>query len=244
MIRAVVAHALLLFSGLAPQAFAEAPVWRVAVDVQIVSVPTPRALRLVPKLQDPVSFAAAYSELQAMIARDEAELIGWPCGTQKFSSGVPILVHSFTGAETHYFEDYEFPRGIPSFGAYPPPGPNDPNAKDPLYPWSATPIAETSAEIGTTLGVDPTVSEDGLRIVLEMSVKWRGISGIQSFTSTPRTNGLLETEQFPRLNNANLSTRICLNNSVRALLGSAPDPRAQPALFLFLVKCTATRLAP
>ena len=54
------------------------PRWTVRAEVQMLALPQTKARALMPRLREPATFPAAYTQLQEMLAVGEAELLGAP----------------------------------------------------------------------------------------------------------------------------------------------------------------------
>ena len=227
-----------------------APLWRVTLDVEVVSVPTLRAVRLLPKLRSRATFEPACAELQQLVAQEEAELVGWPIMVQTIAANSPAegpwKYESQTGAEIACpgKKAWAVNGGIPQHFGEPPPSPPTPKWRDPLFPWYEAPT-DLVAWWKAGVWLAPSrieVAPDGATMNVALSARWSEITKFDTLSSDPRMGEMKEILNFPRTREATVTATAALRHGKRALLGLAPDPRPTPAIVVFLVKCTAVHL--
>jgi hypothetical protein len=221
---------------LGPLALAQKPSdWRITADLQIVAISPQQALKLVPKLSGPETFAAAFAELQGMIEREEAELAGWPVlvgagqepASSKSSRGVPFAT------------EFQPPQAPGLFGR-PPTLPED------TLPWvvwgAATPTAIDTRGTGVEFAATDTSSENGEIINLSLAARCCQLEGFQitrGIKTPAGIEGLFENPEF--LENKS-TVRLAVHNGRRVLLGTFVTAKPAPKVWLFLLEAVATRI--
>jgi general secretion pathway protein D len=206
----------------------------ILVDVQVVSLPRAKATPLIRDLLDEKTAPPAVEKVQALIASDEAALIGWPM----------VITKSGERAEIEGIREIRYPTEYH-------PGHVEVTLteKNGRVQKSATEVpgvylSPVAAEFetrntGITLEVEPTLSPDGKSIDLNLvpqHVVFRGMSK-RSFThakSTPASREEITAEQ-PDFDTMKTQTSLQIKNGGRILL--AVFPLSQPAdhLELFLL---------
>lgn len=193
----------------------EAAPANIRIEVQMVAVPQAKALELLPNLRDAGSTEYAFSEIQKMIARGEAKLIAWP----------EVTTRSGQRAVT---EDIEEVRYATQFDKKQPPSPRpkrkSAKQKDAraVGQSAEVPSAFETRNIGVTLEVEPSVSEDGKAVNLKIIPQHVRLLGFK-------------TEQ-PQFYTTKTTTSLTVASGQRVLLASFRVTEPADHLEFFILK--------
>ncbi len=230
--------------------------WRAVIDLQVVSVPMGRALPLVSRLREPAKFDAAFADLQQMIARDEASLVGWPVTVMDAASGMATSNNDLDTAKDRmassktYLEEsspssYESQTGHGFTYSF------DPRMSSPLNPHPGMPMplswAWTSGDFetrqaGLILDITELRVVGGNNFALKVEPNWVRLQRYMTFTGISKLHGLSGVMEQGEFVTARFTGTVVLHSGVRSLLASVVDAGPSPAIVLYLLKCSATRI--
>jgi Flp pilus assembly secretin CpaC len=191
------------------------------VEMQVFSMP--RALAAATVLNQPADtdYATVLKNVQALVAEKKATLVATP--TLTTMSGQRAVLESIL--EHKYPTEFSQPQIPQTFGAAEPPkrvtkttiiteesGGSSPRT-------AATPTAFEKRDVGITLEMEPTASEDRTEISIQMAVSHVALQGTVKYKTD--NNGEIEQPEFYT---KKISTNLTLKNGVVALLGTIePD---------------------
>ncbi len=255
LLRTACALAFWSFASAASRA-GEPSEWRVTLDVQIVAIAPERALKLVPSLRDAATFDSAFSEIQRMIEKDEADLVAWPRiittakslfrGDQKAdrnANGLPIaipetdeLANSETVIEASSPTEFLPPDEPQTFGS---PGPLV-RLFQIHRSETTTPTAFETRNLGVTFEAEARVSNNGDAVELSAHVERGSLLGydtIRTMISPARVEAIFPMPQFQI---SKVHSRFTMPSGKRMLLGVFVEARPASRVLLFLMKAVAT----
>ncbi len=210
----------------------EAPVWRLTIDLQIVSVPTERMLGLAPRLRTPLASAAAIAEIQQMISRKEAVLVDWPILV--LDAGMASDTWSKTG-----FERLS-PAAANSFPPDPIINPLPPPKVSRQTDWTPT-IFEWRGT-GALVEIQEASVVGGNVILLKLAPRWVRLRRYAAIDGFHPFHGLATIIEQPEFVASHCATQALCRNGEWMFLASATDAETASYTTLYLVKCTAVRL--
>jgi hypothetical protein len=223
----------------------------VRVDVQMVSIPIREALRLVPQLRRPDTFASAAEHVQALLKSGEATLENWLHAEGSESGRV----------STESYEEVKYPTDWSTMGCFPPQySPlgqeimnevggityeerlkrnklRELNEKRRFVDFynPPTPLALETRNTGATLFTDVEIDRSSNRLTFQIEVERITCEGFYATTSgtpgPPAYNGVAQ----PRFNHYKIRSNLSLANNGGALLGTLVLPQPQPRVLLFLL---------
>jgi hypothetical protein len=205
---------------------------RVRVDVQMVSVSLADAAALVPALQDRKTADEAWVRVQALIARDEAKLLGWP---------VLWLQPAVRGVAENV-EEIRYPTEAP-----PVQGGDGGFVPSPLvFPtWGPiVPAAFETRNVGATLEAEATVEQGGQVIALNLTSQFVHPPRFKVWRTQKSPLGIVGVQEQPDFQTSKITTQLSVHRDRPILLGvfviSEPEPRVE----LFILHARATPLPP
>lgn len=212
--------------------------WAVRVDVQMVAVTPAKALVLVPQLASEESVDAASRELQQLIARDEAELLGWPV--------VVTSADGRGGAET--VGEVRHPTELsPPQGIHQPLPPQPPPQLFKWYPWQLfpkwgtdTPVEWETRSAGPMVEVECAVDDDARRIAVNATAEFVWLLGFRNIQGVKSPAGTEPGTIQPQFTRAKLVTSMTAQNGQRMLIGTFVEHEPRPRILLFLLRAVAT----
>lgn len=219
----------------AEQARIRSAKWNVRVDVQIVTLPEARALELLPDLRsdDAQKTAAAVAKLQEMIGSKEATLIGWP--EVACLDGVRAVSEAID--EKRYPTDFTTPPPAEPQS----PAPDKPAAADKPAgelvdgEQSPNPAAFETRNIGVSLEVEPTVLDEGRRLVISVVPQRVALKGFITFDGGRDANGHPLTIEQPEFATTKTTTTVSIRNGQHVLLNfHKSDPESEIAELVIL----------
>ena len=201
--------------------------WSVEIDVQMVGLTQELALPLLPRLMSGKAdqVEAACKQVDAMIARKEATLIGWPrivC-----LDGERSVVESIV--EERYPTEYE-----------------PPTAGNPIKPNfvsdSPAPTAFETRNVGTTLEAESTVLDDGRTLLLNLVPQHVALRKFENFATARDKDGGSSGISQPIFTTSKITTAVKVGNGQRLLL-SAYKHEGEPEQMQFMIlHAAATKL--
>ncbi len=211
---------------------ADAPPWTVRVELQMVAVPMAEALQLVPRLRRPETFAAAESRVQALLAGDEAELLGWPI--VQAVSGQKATSES--GDEVRVGDEYGPPQPAHIF-VHPP---DPPTLFSIFYPKHTPPLASATHTFGPTLEVVATVEPVTGVIDLIIAPALSRLEALEPCIGARHQANSDRAQSMPRSSRVKKETNVRLPNGGRLLLETSVEQQPSPRVVLFLLHAVAT----
>lgn len=232
--KSTVAFALILA---ATTALAE-PVANVRTELLVVRVPQAAALRLRPELRERKTVAAGVAELLAMIASDEAELIGAPVvwaldGTRGYSECIE---------EIRYPTEYDPPQWPSLFGAKTPKTPEQ-IVETLLFQFMTVPTAFETRNAGLVLELETTVEPDRTTILMNVvpqHVSYEGM-GFVSEASRERDDWRFQQPKFRFLR---ITTSLTVRSGEWQLINASVVRGPAPAMEFFLMRATVLPVRP
>ena len=215
---------------------ADRELWSAHVDVQMVAIDPQQAITLLPELQRAETADAAIKKVQAMIATDRAELLGWPHATA--ATG-----HRATseGGEGLRYPDYEQWRFGFSVSNQIPPA-----ITARMLPYHRSqhwgPQTATDFEtrlLGPALEFEATASETGASIVLGFSLRDFEFARFKELHGTPSPAKIAGTKVLTEFRSRTYSSKVTVQHGKRMLLTSYVEQRPQPRVILYLLRASA-----
>ena len=206
--------------------------WNATAECQMVTLPQPAALALLPELNDDARIENAFARLQAMIEKGEAQLAG-------------NLLAKGRDGEKSYAESVEEIRYPTAFD--PPKLPDklpDEKPLEFLKAWplvAAKPMEFETRNVGTSVEFEGRVAEDG---------KWIDVSALATHVRFLRWTkfeiGVMPTGQHltaeqPCFHTIRNTTSLHLRNGQRVLLGFHKLPEPVATFELILLRVSATK---
>ncbi|MBC7820678.1 MAG: hypothetical protein IAG10_27655 [Planctomycetaceae bacterium] len=220
--------------GMTSFAIANAPVQAepsptsVRVEVQMVSISTADALRLVPAFRDEKTVAEANARLQQMLAREEATLLGWPV-TWTGNRGRSV---SETVEEFKYPTEFDPPQG--GGGRFVVPWPVGPT-------WGEeVPTAFETRNVGCTLEAETAVEADGRTIALVLHAQFVRFLDFRRYRKQASALGIEGVLVQPQFFRTSTKSALRVRNGQPTLLSVFVVPKPEPHVELFIVRATAT----
>jgi len=222
---------------------------QVRLELLVVRLPEARAIELQPLLRDPEKCGAAQEKILAMIGKKEAELVDWPVvTTHSGQRAVTENVH-----EQRYAIEFAPPAVRLSKIDNGPVVVADPNAPDdqpkaPAKPdgpielriLGVGPSAFEKRDVGVTFEAEPTVSEDGATVEVQLAPSHTTLLGWRKVTVENGPNEKVVVEQ-PDFQHLKTTTNITLRSGRPMLLG-LHKLQDQPAkIEVFIVTATVLK---
>lgn len=206
--------------------------WNVIADCQMVVLPQKLALPLIPDLSDDDKIEAAWARVQQMIERGEATLIANL--SVRGDSGTRMVAESIQ--EMRYgteFYPWDMPEAIPK----------DHAAEAPKN-WPLVGIRPTAFEtrnVGATLELEPTVSNDGQWISLEavpQHVRFLHFAKIEAGILPSGKHLSVEQPYFSTLKD---TLTMHIRAGQRVLIGIHKVPTEENTMELFVLRVRTQR---
>ena len=206
--------------------------WNVRVDVQMVAMPQARALQLLPELQseDVAKVENAVKQIQEMIAKKEATLLGWPFvvgldGEKAVSEAIE---------ERRYPTDFDLPQQPQVHG----PANVSSGPKEALL----IPRSFETRNLGATLEANPiSVFDDGKRIGLSIEAQRVTLVGNETFATGITKDGAKTTVDQPQFATERVNTELVVRNREHVLLAVHRMPKPEDQIGFFILHATATK---
>lgn len=205
--------------------------WNVRVEVLMVSMPQDKALSLLPDLRDQNKAEAAFTQILNLISLKEATLLGYPM----------VVTGSGQRAVSEVTEEKRYPT---EFGPLPAPG-GSKGGKAPEQNLDvdadiSLPTAFETRNLGVTLEVEATVSENGDWIALSVGPQRVALLGFDSYDAVKTQDGRVGKVDQPRFFSTRTTTAVRLRNGQLCLLAVNKLPGAESQIELFILRATAT----
>lgn len=203
----------------------------VRVEVQVIAVPEPIAIALVPDMKSKDKIEAANARLQEMLAKGTAKLIGWPIVTTH--SGQRAVVEAIK--EIRFATEYAPPTVNVASNVPADPAPKVIPSID-ATTFEGFPSAFETRNAGVTLEVEPVVSADGKSIDVNLVPQHVRLKGYHKVTLEGAAHkGKVVVEQ-PEFHTNKITTSLSLKNGERVLMGVYPIDDPPKHLEIFLLK--------
>jgi len=216
----------------------EPPYWRVRISVQVVAIDPAHGVPLIPRLKSAVGKEAAYDEIQQLLDRDDAELLGWPAVTIAANSSGETASSLGVQYPTE-FDVLPIPQ-IFGDGTWPVP-PSSSLVPEPM--WGAlTPTANEVRDCGTKLKTTARILDDGNLVEVDFDTSLTELLAfheIQGCKDAVGIGGIISQPEFQRLT---LNPTIRLHSGEHLLIGSSFLQKPAPRIVLFLGTVRATRI--
>jgi hypothetical protein len=206
--------------------------WNVHIELRMIAVPMAKALPLVPKLQRAATFAAAEAQVQALLAKGEAEVLGWT--VVETQNGQKAGAGSFE--EVRYAVDFNpptIPGGVRT-GWRPP--------RDLKYIFRARqipPIAFDTRDCGAAIEVEPVVEKSGQLIELTMFARQVKLEAMQPAPGTRHVDPGAYPSLQPRFSDLVTTASLTIPNGASVLLSTFVQEQPKPRVVLFLLRAVA-----
>lgn len=213
------------------------PVGTVKVELQMVAVTPLDALELIPELREERSIEAAFQKLQRMIAKEEAELLGWPIAVAR--NGTRSVAE--TAEEVRYPTDFEphYLSGIV---------PVEPLLRLDWFSilggsdWAIMPPnGFETRNSGQTLEIEPAVEENGKRIALSITAQCVRLLRVHEFRGEKALNGIEGVTVRPEFSCYKFTGSLTARNGRWMLLSSSVEQQPKPRAILFLLRAVTMR---
>jgi hypothetical protein len=217
------------------------PPRNIRTELLVVRVPEPAGLRLRPILREAKSVEKGVTELHAMIARGDADLLGAPVLWQR--SGQRTMTETIE--EIRYPTTFEW-RSVPqNFNAIQPVKPAPPPLP-PYFPFPIpydVPFGFETRNVGVTLEFEALASADGRTILLNIISQLVTYEGIIRIFDSPG-DGSDWKHQQPRFYTSKTTTSLTVISGEWRLLHVSVRPATPRALDFFLIRVTSFSAAP
>ena len=206
--------------------------WSLHAECQMLVLPQKLALPLIADLNDDAKIEAAWAAAQQMIARGDATLVANL--DLKGEAGKPLL--SASVEEVRYpteFDPPQLPQDVPKE-----------KIAEVLKSWPVvgiTPTAFETRNVGTTLELNATVSDDGEWISADVTPQHVRLLRMDKFDAGTMPSGehlTVEQPQFLALKN---TLKMHLRSGQRMLVGVHKLPGDENKMALFLLRVTALK---
>lgn len=215
----------------APAVAAPAAPTSVRLDVQMVSVSMAEARNLVPALENGKTADAAWTRLEAMIARGEAKLLAWP--VLWLQNGVRGTAESVQ--EVRYATEFDPPQFPNIFGRGPLIFPN----------WGPrSPTAFETRDVGSTFEATPTVEQDGQVVALDCVSQFVRLTGFREWHTQRSPLGIAGVYQQPYFQTSRTTAQLRVHRDQPALFGVFVFSEPEPHVELHILHARATMLPP
>jgi hypothetical protein len=209
--------------------------WSIIAECQMVVLPQKAALPLIPDLSDDAKIEAAWAKLQQMIEHDGAEV------------AANLVIHGLSGQrmvvesiqEVRYATEYVPPQ-LPDKV---PPGKDAANV---LKNWphvGAVPTAFETRNVGTTLSLEPKVSDDGQWIALNVEPQHVRFLKFAKIDAGVLASGEHISVEQPYFSVVKDTLAMNLRAGQRVLLGVHQIPEEDNKMEFFFLKIRTERVA-
>jgi hypothetical protein len=214
--------------------------WNVRVEVLMVAVPEEKCLPLLPKLRNPETVDEAVAQLLDYVAKKQAILTGYPFvqtlnGQRAVSESVvekrfptaPVFLHGPEG-----------PNPDPAAPPAPPVKESDipPEARYPI----PMPAAFDERHLGVTLEAEPSVSNDGKFVTLNVTASRVALIGTDFFDGGTTPKGEQLRVQQPQFLSNKDTFSAAVRNGEHLLFGAHPLQKPAGYVELFILQAVAT----
>lgn len=203
----------------------------IRIEVQVVAIPQEVAIPLIPELMNASKTEPAYQQIQDMLVKGTAKLIGWPMVTTL--PGQRATVEAVN--ELRYAT--EFAPG--AVGVYL----TSPEGKITKQPdqisgvdLQAVPQAFETRNVGVTLEVEPVLDEDQKTIHLNIVPGHVRLKAMNKVTIEREKTKEKVTVEQPEFDNMRLTTSLSIKSGERTLLGVFRPSDPPNHLELFILK--------
>jgi hypothetical protein len=205
--------------------------WNIAVDVQMLAVPQDLALVLLPDLQstDPSKVDAAVIQLQDLLKKKQAVLLGWP----RAFVGNDQRASSETRVDKQFPSEFNSPQEAQTFSA----------PARPRLPFSLNPNSYEMRGIGPTLQVVPHVYEEegGANILLRIDTSRTSFIRFDYYELGRTKEGHSAQIGQPKFTTTRTRTSVLVRNGKPALIGVHTSPEGYIELVIARAVATRTR---
>lgn len=232
--------ALLALAAIAavPPPPSEPGCYQIRAKVEMISLPTGTALRLLPRLKDADRCEAACVELQRLIRAGEAEVLEQPTVVTRDRQ----RTETDSGPELRWPTEIG-PPGIPgSFGNSP-----DAASRPRQQSWGPiTPSAFETDPLGARFEMEPTLERDAQGLILRTSVvaSLSTLDGWREFFGPADPHGVVGAFRQPIISRYKVYSAVAFRPGAHKLLGTFTCAQPQPHVILFVLYATATCLDP
>jgi hypothetical protein len=201
--------------------------WSVELDVQMVELAQDRALQLLPQFMSgkPEQVNAACKQINEMIARKEATLLGWPrivC-----LDGQRSVVESIV--EQRYPTEFDPPVSGPSGSSL---------VKD----RAGEPSAFETRNVGITLEAETTVLDDGRSILVNIVPQHVVLRKFEDFASAKDKDGKHAVISQPIFTTSKITTAVKVANGAHLLLTMHKHEEEPDRMQFVILHATAAKL--
>ncbi len=213
------------------------PRWIVKAEVQMVALPVPHAVALLPQLRDAATFPATEARLQEMLAGGEAELLGWPraegFGRQSPHPGdkLPAIAEAAASEEVRYPSEFEPPQ-VPGGNQSLPPGwviltSSPPQA---IHAPTALDTRATGPLLQLRGAIDP---QQSLHLTVIANLVW--LAAMEPAIGARADRVDCPSIEQPRFRSLRTEATLQVRHETRQLLGVFLERRTLPRMILFLL---------
>lgn len=205
--------------------------WNVAVDVQMIALPQDLSLTFIADLQsaEDAKVEAAVGQLQDLLKKKQAILLGWPRAIGVEGSRVTTE----TIVEQRYPTEWNPSLLVPDPPATPP---------APKPQTSVSPTAFETRNVGATLEAESTVLNDGREIVLTLTAQRVSLREMERFTTGLSKDGAEVHVEQPQFTNSRLTTTLKLRSGQHVLVGTHLLTKPENHIEFVIARAVSTRM--
>jgi hypothetical protein len=198
----------------------------------MVAMPQEKAMALLPELRDPARCEAAFTKILAGIENKSILLMAYPM--VETLDGIRAVSENIT--ELRYPTEYQAPQ-IPKSLDWKIPTKEEKEAE--VNAKNAIPTSFETRNIGSTLEVEPVVSEKGDRITLQFAPQRTELLGYDSFDTVKVLGKLVKVDQ-PRFATSKITTNITVRSGEHRLIAVHKLVKPENFIELFIAQAVAT----
>ena len=204
--------------------------WNVAVDVQMIALPVDSAMVFIPDLQsgDGVKVNAAVEQLQDLLKKKQAILLGWPraIGVDGQRCTTEAII------EKRYPTEFDPPTEAQTLSS----------GSAPQKPQGLVPKAFETRNVGITIEVEPNVLNDEGDMLLNLTSNRVALWKFDRFECGTTKEGHTVFVEQPQFTSSKTMTDLKLHNGQCALLGLHPLAAPENYLEIVIVRAVATKM--
>jgi hypothetical protein len=212
----------------------------IRVEVQIVTLPQAKAIALVRDFKDPAKSTGAYAQLQEMLEKDTATLLGWPILTTKDGNRAVCEANDefrfpteFDSGGIGFYFDRDGIGMEPEKGRLP--------KKIKGVDVRVTPTTFETRNLGVSLEVEPSLAVGGKISLDVLGVRHVRLKSIKKITVETEKHAKVIIEQ-PDFEDFHVTTNLNVSPGEHMLIGTfkATEPAGNLELFVLTAEVRKT----